>query len=45
MHRIHRGHGCLKDRGAKGEIRFLLSEKASYLTGAVIPVNGGVRMD
>jgi hypothetical protein len=23
MHRIRRGHGRLKDRGAKGEIRFL----------------------
>jgi hypothetical protein len=23
MHRIRRGHGCLKGPGAKGEIRFL----------------------
>jgi 3-oxoacyl-[acyl-carrier protein] reductase len=38
-----RRHGRAEEVAAA--IRFLLSEEASYLTGAVIPVNGGVRMD
>lgn len=38
-----RRHGRAEEVAAA--ILFLLSEEASYLTGAVIPVNGGVRMD
>jgi NAD(P)-dependent dehydrogenase (short-subunit alcohol dehydrogenase family) len=37
-------------RSAKGDrkggvVEFLASEGASYVTGAIVPINGGMRMD
>jgi len=39
---------CIRDRGKADEIagvvRFLLSDEASYITGQVLSVNGGLYM-